>query len=65
MADQVVVNKPWYQSKELWTLVGTIFATVGGIVAGEISLQAGILPLIGEVGTVVIRLFFTKTNLTA
>jgi hypothetical protein len=62
--DVVVANKPWWQSKEIWTLAGTILATIGGVVSGEVSIQAGILPLVGEISTLIIRLFFTKTNLT-
>ena len=65
MVDQtpVVAAKPWYQSKEVWTLAGTLLGTVGGVVSGEQTIAA-IVPIIGTIAVLIIRLFFTQTNLT-
>ena len=57
------MDKKWYQSKIVKTMVVAILATLGGVISGELQVAVAVPALIFELATLAFRLFASDTNL--
>lgn len=53
-------TKSWYKSKTVWTNLLTAIGGVGAVVMGEVSLGAGVAPIVLAVINIALRIVTGK-----